>query len=100
MQHGLISRREPANAAHIITLIRQNKVRAVDVFGTMVPASTPQQRLSENAARAADTKVSETEVLASTPRRQLPEILTHVADTQVLELRVWSQHGSSGYQKF
>src|ERR1700675_2371661 len=89
MQHGLLSRREPANAAHIITLNRQNTLSVVDVVGTMVPASTPQQRLSGNLARAANTKVSGIEVLASTPRWQLPETLTRPTDLQVFGTKGW-----------
>src|ERR1700722_11618450 len=45
---GFISRRDRADAAHIITLIRQNNVSAtVIVIGTRVLVSTPRWEFSE-----------------------------------------------------
>src|ERR1700688_3778807 len=49
---GFISRRERADAAHIITLNRQNTLRGVNAFGTKVLIATRQQRLPGIPARA------------------------------------------------
>src|ERR1700676_4998150 len=54
VRHSLVSRRECADAAHIITLIRQNKMRAVDVFAARVLAAKPRWRCSEILQLAAD----------------------------------------------
>src|ERR1700693_1004467 len=72
---GFISRRERPDAAHIITLIRQNKVSAaVIVVGTSALVSTLRWKLSEIPRRAADLRISGTKGLVSKGRQQLSEL--------------------------
>src|ERR1700692_1839935 len=54
---SFISRCEHANAAHIITLNRQNRLRAVNAFETKVLVSTLRQQFSEILTRVAGPQV-------------------------------------------
>src|ERR1700732_4262348 len=53
---SFISRCERANAAHIITLNRQNRLTAVNALGTRVLVSTLRQQFSEILTRCADQR--------------------------------------------
>jgi hypothetical protein len=70
-QNNLVSRSEGSNAAHIITLNRQNNVSALNVFGTKVLAATRRQRFTGIPKRVADTQFFGTKRLASTRRWRL-----------------------------
>src|ERR1700731_3049295 len=52
-RRGFISRRERADADHIITLNRQNTLSGVNAFGTNVLVATRRRRLSGILMRAA-----------------------------------------------
>src|ERR1700730_5198045 len=66
------SRRERRNAAHIITLNRQNRMTALIALGTKGLASARRQRFSEILTRAADTQVFRTKVLVATAKLRTP----------------------------
>src|ERR1700686_4463717 len=92
MQHGLLSRREPANAAHIITLNRQNTLSVVDVLGTMVPASTPRWQLPETLTRPTDLQVFGTKGWVSTMRWRLSGILKRASDQRAFHAMNRASH--------
>jgi type IV secretory pathway VirB10-like protein len=89
-QNACGSPRECADAPHIITSIRQNKVRAaVIVLGIEVLAATPWWQLSRILARPADTQVFGIIILAATPQPRFSGTLNRAADTQVLGTKGW-----------